>query len=360
MNIVSLFSGIGAFEKALTNLNIVHNVVNYCEVDKYASESYSAIHGIDKSLNLGDITQIDITKLENGCADLITYGFPCQDISNAGKQKGFQDENGNLTRSGLFFYASAIIGRIQPKIAICENVKALVGKKFEKEFKIVLDTLDEMGYNNYWQVLNAKDYGIPQNRERVFVVSVRKDIDKGEFNFPKPFNLEKKLADMLEQEVDEKYYLDGKYETISKVNDNYSLLCGGIIGKMHDVSRRVYSSEYVAPTLHTCGGGNLEPKVAVGTIIEDFYRNREERIYRDASPVIRADRQGLKTIDADLRIRKLTPKECWRLMGFDDKDVEKAQAVGISNTQLYKQAGNSIVVNVLMEIFKQLHICKLI
>lgn len=148
INVLSLFSGIGAFEKALDRKGIGYNLVNYCEFDKYASKSYSAVHGVSEMLNLGDITKVNIADLETHSADLITYGFPCQDISNAGKQRGFEHD-GHLTRSGLFFYAAAIIGRIQPKVAICENVKALTGKKFTKEFETVLQTLEDMGYKNY-------------------------------------------------------------------------------------------------------------------------------------------------------------------------------------------------------------------
>lgn len=151
--------------------------------------------------------------------DFITYGFPCQDISNAGKQKGFTDENGNRTRSGLFFEALRIIEDFQPKFAIAENVKALTSKKFTEEFKTVLESLEEAGYNNYWQVLNAKDYGIPQNRERVFIISIRKDIDKG-FTFPAPIPLELRLKDLLEDEVDEKYYLSEKMLEKLTYNEN--------------------------------------------------------------------------------------------------------------------------------------------
>lgn len=205
LNVLSLFSGIGAFEKALSNLHIEHNVVAYCEIDKFASKSYSAIHDIPETMNLHDVTKVDWLDVVED-VDLITYGFPCQDISNAGKQKGFTDENGNRTRSGLFFEALRIIEEFKPKFAIAENVKALTSKKFTEEFKIVLESLEEAGYNNYWQVLNAKDYGIPQNRERVFIISIRKDIDKG-FSFPQPIPLELRLKDLLEDEVEERYYL---------------------------------------------------------------------------------------------------------------------------------------------------------
>lgn len=208
LNVLSLFSGIGAFEKALDNLNIPYNLLAYCEIDKYASKSYSAIHGVPESKNLHDVTKIDILDIDDR-VDLITYGFPCQDISNAGKQKGFTDEDGNRTRSGLFFEALRIIDDYKPKFAIAENVKALTSKKFKEEFKTVLESLEEVGYVNYWQVLNAKDYGIPQNRERVFIISIRKDIDKG-FTFPEAIPLTLRLKDLLEDDVDEKYYLSEK------------------------------------------------------------------------------------------------------------------------------------------------------
>lgn len=197
LNVLSLFSGIGAFEKALDNLNIPYNLVGYCEIDKYASKAYSLIHNVPEELNLQDVTKVDILDILDD-VDLITYGFPCQDISNAGKQKGFTDENGERTRSGLFFEALRIIEDYNPKFAIAENVKALTSKKFTEEFRIVLESLEEAGYNNYWQVLNAKDYGIPQNRERVFIISIRKDIDKG-FTFPQPVPLELRLKDILEE-----------------------------------------------------------------------------------------------------------------------------------------------------------------
>lgn len=209
MKLLSLFSGIGAFEKALTNLNIPYELVGYSEIDKYASKSYAAIHNVSEDMNLGDISKINEKELPKDI-DLITYGFPCQDISLAGKQKGLFNEDGTQTRSGLFFEALRIIEESQPRVAIAENVKNLTGKKFKPQFDIVLKSLEDAGYNNYWQVLNAKDYGIPQNRERVFIVSIRKDIDNGHFKFPEPFELKLRLKDMLDDEVDEKYYLSEK------------------------------------------------------------------------------------------------------------------------------------------------------
>ena len=206
MKLLSLFSGIGAFEKALDRLEIPYELVGFSEIDKYAVKSYCAIHGVDETKNLGDITKIDEKALPKDI-DLITYGFPCQDISIAGNQKGLFNEDGSQTRSGLFFDALRIIEETKPRVAIAENVKNLVGKKFNAQFQVVLSSLEAAGYNNYWQVLNAKDYGVPQNRERVFIVSIRKDLDNGTFTFPEGFPLELRLKDLLDDEVDEKYYL---------------------------------------------------------------------------------------------------------------------------------------------------------
>jgi len=203
---LSLFSGIGAFEKALERLKIPYELVGYCEIDPFASKAYSLLHGVPESMNFGDITKLDEKILPDGI-DLITYGFPCQDISIAGLQKGLINENGEKTRSGLFFDALRIIEHTQPQIAIAENVKNLIGKRFSQQFSVVLNSLINAGYNNYWKILNAMDYEIPQNRERVLIVSIRKDVDTGIFQFPEPVQLKKCLEDLLEDEVPEKYFL---------------------------------------------------------------------------------------------------------------------------------------------------------
>ena len=201
-----LFSGIGAFRKALERLNIPHEIVGISEIDKYAIKSYEAIYG--ETRNYGDISKVD--KLDY--ADLWTYGFPCQDISLAGQQKGIVKGE---TRSGLLYEVQRLLLTSAkqneiPKYLILENVKNLVGKKFKADFDSWLDWLDAMGYNNYWQVLNAKDYSIPQNRERVFVVSILKDIDTG-FVFPEKIPLTTTMADFLEEDVDEKFYITDTY-----------------------------------------------------------------------------------------------------------------------------------------------------
>lgn len=319
---LSLFSGIGSFEKALTNLGVKYEVVNYCEIDKYASKSYSAIHGVSESKNLWDITKVNVFNLPTNI-DLLTYGFPCQDISLAGKQKGMFNEDGSLTRSGLFFKALDVIEYVKPKIAIVENVKALTSKKFSEQFKIVLDSLEKAGYHNYWKVLNAKDYGIPQNRERVFIVSIRKDIDHNMFEFPKPYSLEKRLKDFLEPHVDEKYYLSDKM---------ISYLMGLNQSKSKYPRRKIFIDSLKMPN-----------EKGIAKTITTKSGNRPTDNF-----IIEQD------INHITKIRKLIPLECFRLMGFNDDDYIKCKKIKISDTQLYKQAGNSIVVDVLEEIFRMM------
>ena len=338
MKFLSLFSGIGAFEKALDNLQIPYELAGFSEIDKYAVKSYCAIHGVDESMNLGDITKIDEKVLPKDI-DLITYGFPCQDISLAGKQKGLFHDDGSKTRSGLFFEALRIIEATKPRIAIAENVKNLTGKKFKEQFQIVLESLEAAGYNNYWKVLNAKDYGIPQNRERVFIISIRKDIDKG-YEFPKPFPLQLRLKDMLEDEVDEKFYLDSMKKYFIKHSFESEEKGNGFRFTPH-----VKKNANVAKTVTTRAGGRMDDNFVVDVECE------EDTFKFDSTNKMIQSRR-IHSAD-DLRIRKLTPKECWRLMGFDDEDFYKAEAVN-SNTQLYKQAGNSIVVDVLEAIFTNL------
>ena len=300
--------------------------------------------------NLGDISKVASNDIPD--CDLVTYGFPCQDVSIAGNQKGIV---AGQTRSGLLYEALRIIEAKKPSYAICENVKNLVGKKFKPDFDKLLFMLDELGYNSYWQVLNAKDYGIPQNRERVFVISIRKDIDNGTFKFPEKFPLELRLKDMLENEVDEKFFI--KKALNFSFKDKYIQYDNSSKG-YNSQAARLYYQDGLCPTQPHNNSGDktqvvLMNKIDVFTLLDDTQGFDDTRVYKDYSPTLRAARSGLK-VATDFRIRKLTPKECWRLMGFDDSDFDKAKAAGISASQLYKQAGNSIVVNVLQYIFRNL------
>lgn len=208
-------------------------LVNFCEFDKFAIKSYCAIHGVDESINLGDITKVDETKLEP--FNMICGGSPCQDLSVAGKQAGARwkcrdcgheynpltvhyshrtccpqcgSNNLDKTRSSLLVEWLRVVRANKPNWGIYENVKAITSKKFKDTFQMFLDELREYGYNTYYQVLNAKDYGVPQNRERVFVIFIKKELDNGKFTFPKPFDNGIRLKDILEDEVDEKYYIN--------------------------------------------------------------------------------------------------------------------------------------------------------
>ena len=333
IKLLSLFSGIGAFEKALHNIGVNYELVNYCEIDKFASKSYSLIHNVDESKNLIDVTKVDTSKLPDDI-DLVTYGFPCQDISSAGKQKGFTDESGNRTRSGLFFEALRIIEQTKPKVAIAENVKALTSKRFTKEFKTVLKSLDEAGYNCYWKVLNAKNYGVPQNRERVFIISIRKDIDNFKFRFPTPKELDKKLKDVLERDVDELFYFDK--DDIEKIKSTN------------------FKKDFYKNITFKLANGIYDNFAIMDYRFDEGLRVRKNNLCPTLMTKKPTSLSSVPIVYIDRKLRFLTPNECFRLMGFDDSDCDILKDNGISSTQIYKQAGNSIVVNVLEALFKEL------
>lgn len=401
LNMLSLFSGIGAFEKALENIGIEINLVNFCEIDKYATQAYCAIHNIDKKLNLNDVTEIDISSLPTEGIDIITHGSPCQDFSTAGLQAG--GDIGTGTRSSLMWNSVAIIEHVKPKYVIWENVKNVLSKKHRHNFEKYLKSLEDLGYNNYYQVLNAKDFGIPQNRERIYIISIRKDVDKETFTFPEKQPLKLKLEDLLEENVDEKFYL--KDSQVMRIKNSTFMqekkriqdkdYCDTLlsrdwkdpkcvrIGGLYDTDKKthqigsIYDKNHLSPALDTMGGGNRQPLIAEEKEIPYIERKYQEFFdkngyipdmfnpynvaeIKDIPPTQTSNCGGSansSTVykkNSEFKIRKLTPKECWRLMGFSDQDFTKAQMTGLSNTQLYKQAGNSIVVSVLEEIFKNL------
>lgn len=358
---------------------------------------------------------------------MICGGSPCQDFSIAGKGKGSVwtckhcghtynpltvhwserdacpecgSKDIEKTRSSLLVEYLRVIRANKPNFGIYENVKNIVGKKFkDTTFKLFTQELEEYGYNVYWKVLNAKNYGIPQNRERVYLIFIKKELDNGKFNFPEPFNNGIRLKDILDNVVDDKFYLNDdqvkriKTSTYNQnktriQNDNCcQTLCARDfkdpkcvqVGQLYGTEReknpqagRVYDPNYISPTMDTCSGGNRMPKVAipqatkkgfieceVGGVADLSYPDSKTRRGRvqdsgNTSPTITATETGICKIESTIRIRKLTPKECWILMGFSDNDFAKAEQV-VSNSQLYKQAGNSIVVDVLYYIFVELY-----
>lgn len=440
-----LFSGIGAQVAALRRIGVSYQVVGIGEIDKYAIKSYEAING--ETRNYGDISKIE--RLDY--ADLWTYSFPCQDLSIAGKQLGLNGTRSGLLREVERLLKLAVAENSSPKYLLLENVKNLVGKKFKPDFDKWLSTLDDLGYNNYWKVLNAKDYGVPQNRERVFVVSIRKDIDTHGYTFPEPFKLTRRLKDVLETNVDECYYL--REELVEKFVERLkarevsnTVRCGGLgstdikhtwdlvaeptiklVGNVYYPDKNygtgyagaTYDTSGISATLTTMGGGNREPLIIQnprgynnGGVKElastetsgggnytqnNFAQALTAHLHKESvndctkidrhSPatgviqlgfgighnpiskkfefdgfhadkvcptILATDYKCPKCWSNGVRIRKLTEKECWRLMDFTDEEFEAAQKAGVSKTQLYKQAGNSIVVGVLAKIFEKL------
>lgn len=518
IRLIELFAGIGSQAKALKLLNANFEHYRICEFDKYAIKSYNAIHGTN--FETSDITKITADDL--GIVDtdkycyIMTYSFPCQDLSLAGKQKGMA--KGENTRSGLLWEVERLLNECTelPQILLMENVTQVHGKKNIEHFNEWISFLESKGYRNYWKDLNAKNFCIPQNRNRTFMVSVLGDYT---YEFPQEFPLNKRLKDLLEREVDEKFYISNE-RVESIVNSTFAQektriqktdVCGTLLardykdpkcveiepvrlGGLYDDEKgkhqagAIWDKETIAPTVDTMQGGNRQPLIteepqerffkqaletltendcSVGDTVDAFNKKVnssgisptittrpegfktailpvvEPLAYDEQNGYIRKDgtvgtlttdgsspkhnnrviencyvsekgvryicdpSRGMATdVNAEisqpltakgqsnwtgsfispdiesleksstiggaeptkinlkngetltsndnlshLRIRKLTPKECWRLMGFTDGDFEKAAQLN-SNAQLYKQAGNSIVVSVLYYIFK--------
>lgn len=316
IKVIELFAGIGSQAQALKNAGIDYQVVAISEIDKYAIQSYELIHG--KVKNLGDISTIDINDIPD--CDLLTYSFPCQDLSVAGAQAGADEGSG--TRSSLLWECKKIISAKKPKYLLMENVKNLVGSTHKVNFDKWLDFLSSLGYTNYWQVLNAVDYGVPQSRERVFCISIYHP--EKDFIFPDKLPRKVKTKDILEDETKipiNMYMNDPPFVFREKIaeSDNGLIHVGNLEMAGNESIKRVYSPEGVCPTLTTMTGGHRQPKIYI-------------------------EGKG---------VRKLTPRECWKVMGFSDGTFNKVEGK-LSNTQLYKQAGNTICVPCLEAIFKKL------
>lgn len=481
IRLIELFAGVGSQAMALRDIGADFEHWRVCEFDKYAIASYNAIH--NTNFEPSDITKLKGTDLGITDTDkytyLMTYSFPCQDLSLAGKQKGMK--KGSSTRSGLLWEVERLLNETEnlPQILLMENVPQVHAEKNMPDFQKWLEFLRSKGYHNFYQDLNAKDYGVPQNRERCFCVSILSP-EYVEYEFPTPIKLTKVMKDLLEPEVDEKYYINSpkakelieKLIVVNKIkeeitvdlclkNPNYNqdrvydsdavavavatsfqpnYLVVAMRGRnpenpsdrtpgIHTEQRLEPNSEGICNTLPTVQKDNLvleqetikikqatkkgyteckingvadfaypdsktrrarviqngevsptlmaenneiykiengfykqalkvveENEVKEGDIVDAF----NERVLTDGiSPTVTTRPEGEKTailpVVEKYRIRKLTPKECWRLMGFTDEDFEKAAMVN-SNSQLYKQAGNSIVKNVLMAIFNKMEV----
>lgn len=323
---------------------INYEIVNFCEIDKSAAKSYCSIYNVAPELNLGNISEVNETKLSK--FNLMTWGFPCQNISKAGNMLGFRDKNGNQTKSGLYDEAIRILRHCRPEISIIENVEMLLSQKFKSEFNQIIEDLSNAGYNNYYDILCAKDYEIPQNRKRVFIVSIRKDIDNGKFKLPLPIELNKFIDSFLEDKVDDKYYLSQE-----SISNNFLLNNGSKI-------KGYVNPDYI-PVSQATKLGYIDCKI--GGIMDLSYptsktrRGRVQGEYGNICPTLTASKQSLVLIESKTRIRYLTTLERFRLMGFNDKDYYKALNNGVTEQQLYKQSGNSIVTTIPYYIFKNLY-----
>jgi DNA-methyltransferase (dcm) len=405
MRVIELFAGIGSQTEALKLANVEHDVVAISEIDTYAYKVYEALHG--KTNNLGDIKQIKYLPE----ADLWTYSFPCTDISLAGKMRGF--EKNSKTRSSLLWEVERLL-RISelnselPKYLLMENVKNLVSKKFMPLFQTWVEFLSSLGYKNFWKVMNAKDYGIPQNRERVFMVSI---LDSNAvYEFPKPMELTIRLSELLEKVVDEKYYLSTKMiECFSDMTDRNGFI-RGLRFKPHEENSKYAWTISTSPAsratdnyiiepvivaqrsrIDNCVGGGYKQHLeiqkepisnALTSVLKDNYvivpQNTKEGyaialegdgiytnrcsakrgvVQKNKIPTLKSSANDLGVVvkPTDLiAIRRLTPRECWRLMGWSDDRIDVAMNAGVSNTQLYKMAGNSIVLDCLKVLFENL------
>jgi len=361
LRIIELFAGIGSQTESLKEIGMQHEVVAISEYDKYASKAYELLHGVVN--NLGDIRNID----ELPKADLWTYSFPCTDISLAGAQKGFN--KGSNTQSSLIWEVERLLSKAKasdtlPSILLMENVKALVSKKFIKEFETWLRYLESLGYVNKYKVLNAKDYNTPQNRERVFLFSFKSGDD---YQFPQKQELLLKLADLLEDKVDDKYFIT--IDRINNFNDmtNRNGFIRGLTFKPHEITSPF------AYTITTRSGARSTDNFII--VPENTIRGFKEAEVGDGIYINRPHQkrgvvqknkiQTLKTSVNDLgvvvnkddliSIRKITPREAWRLMGWKDNRIDLV-INEFSDAQLYKMAGNGIVINVLKALFENIGI----
>ncbi|HIH3912636.1 TPA: DNA cytosine methyltransferase [Streptococcus pneumoniae] len=375
MKFLDLFAGIGGFRIGMESAG--HECIGFCEIDKFARASYKAIHDTKGEIELHDITTVsDDTIRGIGHVDVICGGFPCQAFSIAGNRRGFED-----TRGTLFFEIARFASILKPRYLFLENVKGLLNHDRGNTFEVILSALDELGYDVEWQVLNSKNFGVPQNRERVFIIGhLRREHTR------RIFPLSGKNQSTSNQSVmkigninpsgngmnGEVYQADGLAPTLTTnkgegqkiaIKSN-TIKQFGVLQPNFNQFGVVYETDGIAPTIRAYQGGGLEPKIRVKEATKQGYqeaeigdsvnlshpnsKTRRGRVGKQiANTLLTGESQGV--VEPDFRIRKLTPRECWRLQGFPDWAFDKAQEVN-SNSQLYKQAGNSVTVNVISAI----------
>jgi len=419
MKFLVLFAGIGGFRLGMESAG--HECIGFCEIDKFARASYKAIHDTKGEIELHDITAVSDESIRRiGRVDIICGGFPCQAFSIAGNRRGFED-----TRGSLFFEIARFASILRPKYLLLENVKGLLNHDGGATFETILGALDELGYNVEWQILNSKDFGVPQNRERVFVIGhLRGECTRRVFPLSKSCQQANSIKKQYSNTITTRYgnsqgagayIVESKSQKVRSIGnihpsgngmngevyesaglaptlttnkgegqkiaipvltpdctdkrqngcrcksneepmftlttqDKHGILIAGKLPGNHDQNSRVYDTNGLAPTLSTMQGGGQEPK-----IIQRGHGYNQGGEHDIAPTLTRNSYQENNYLSDGFRIRKLTPRECWRLQGFPDWAFDKAQEVN-SNSQLYKQAGNSVTVSVIAAIAKELEI----
>lgn len=415
MKFLDLFAGIGGFRLGMESAG--HKCIGFCEIDKFARASYKAIHNTEGEIELHDITEVSDEFIRGiGSVDVICGGFPCQAFSIAGARRGFED-----TRGTLFFEIARFASILRPKYLFLENVKGLLNHDKGNTFEVILSALDELGYDVEWQVLNSKNFGVPQNRERVFIIGHLRG-GSGRKIFPlsgdgASITCEKPKINKVGNAKNPNGSAKGTRDIVHAPNGIVGALTAtdykgpkqaaimtndikqfGIIKPNFNQSGVVYDTDGISPTIRAYQGGGLEPKIIqrghgynkggeydiAPTLTSNSYhennilrikeattqgyteaevgdsvnlshpnsKTRRGRVGKQvANTLLTGESQGV--VEPNFRIRKLTPRECWRLQGFPDRAFDKAQEVN-SNSQLYKQAGNSVTVNVIAAIAKEL------
>ena len=326
MKFLDLFAGIGGFRLGMESAG--HECIGFCEIDKFARKSYKAIHNTEGEIELHDITEVsDDTIRGIGHVDIICGGFPCQAFSIAGARRGFED-----TRGTLFFEIARFASILKPKYLFLENVKGLLNHDKGNTFETILSALDELGYDVEWQVLNSKNFGVPQNRERVFIIG---HLRGGSGRKVFPIGRNAKQVYELPRENITTNTLTARYGT-AQSNGSYIIESEQKEIRIKEATSQGYAEAEVGDSVNLSHPNSKTRRGRVGKQI--------------ANTLLTGEIQGV--VEPDFRIRKLTPRECWRLQGFPDWAFDKAQEVN-SNSQLYKQAGNSVTVNVIAAIAKE-------